>query len=181
MLLDWYSLFVEKLAGESAGEALKVAVELRKWAKSTGITVIHGLIDANMDMTTTAKNQSRLKGILEAMRSAQEPAELLDGLDEEEKTFTRKPGHISALKSPGFLEYLQEKNIQSLIITGLSTSGCVTRTALAATDAEFVVTVISDACADSDQEVHDVLVKKILSSRGFVATAQQSREAFNSR
>ena len=180
LLLDWFSLFIEKLAGESAGDALKAAVELRKWARSTGITVVHGLIDANLGLTTTAKNQSRLKGLLETMRSAQEPADLLDGRDEAEKTFTRKPGHISALKSPGLLEYLQERNIKSLIITGLSTSGCVTRTALAATDAEFVVTVISDACADSDQELHDVLIKKIFPSRGFVATAQQFREAFRS-
>ncbi|PNP78479.1 hypothetical protein FNYG_08182 [Fusarium nygamai] len=143
LLLDWYSLFVEKVAGPSAEPALKVAIKLRKWAKTQNITVVHCLIDANAELT-----------------------------------FHRVPGHISALKSPGLLDYLKEKGIKSLVLTGLSTPGCVLRTAVAATDAEFATTVISDACADTDGEIHQVILNKIITSRGHVKSSSEFQKEF---
>lgn len=107
-----------------------------------------------------------------------EPAELTGGDSDGDVTFTRKIGHVSALKSPGLLEFLEEKGIKSLVLTGLSTSGCVMRTALTGTDAEFVVTVIADGCADPDAVVHDVILEKVLGNRSYVVTASEFREGF---
>jgi nicotinamidase-related amidase len=63
-------------------------------------------------------------------------------------TFTRRIGHVSALKSPSVLGFREEKGIGSSLLTGLSTGGCVMRTALAGCDADFVITVVEDGCAD---------------------------------
>jgi nicotinamidase-related amidase len=65
-----------------------------------------------------------------------EPQELMEGGDDMDVTFKRRPGYVSALKSPGLEDFLREKGIQSLFLAGLSTSGCVLRTALAAGDAD---------------------------------------------
>ncbi|KAF1348239.1 Isochorismatase hydrolase [Lizonia empirigonia] len=105
--------------------------------------------------------------------TADESASLLDGRDSLDATFLRTPGYVSALKSPGLLDFLQEKGIQSLVLTGLSTSGCVLRTAVPATDAGFVVTVLSDACADQSRELHDILMDKVLPTRAHVTTATE--------
>ncbi|KAK2671500.1 Isochorismatase-like superfamily [Fusarium oxysporum f. sp. vasinfectum] len=133
LLLDWYTLFIEKVAGPSAEPALKVAVELRNWAKTHNITVVHCLIDANGTPFPACKGVDRFQGLLEIMKNLEqpEPAELRAD-DKDELTFHR------------------EKGIKSLVLSGLSTSGCVLRTAVTATDAEFATTVISDACADGD-------------------------------
>ena len=85
---------------------------------------------------------------------------------------------MSALKSPGLEDFLQEKGIKSLVLAGLSTSGCVLRTAVAACDAEYVVTVISDGCADPVEGVHELLVGKVLNSRGYVTTAAEFHDGF---
>ncbi|RFN48878.1 isochorismatase hydrolase [Fusarium flagelliforme] len=177
LLLDWYSLFVEKLAGPGAQPALETAVQLRKWAKAQGITVVHCLIDAHGVLPPAAKDVARLQGLLEMMKTIEqpEPAELRD---DSERTFHRRPGHISALKSPGLLEYLKEKGIKSLVLTGLSTSGCVLRTAIAATDAEFAMTTITDACADKDGELHQVILDKIIPNRGHVKSAAEFQKDF---
>lgn len=66
--------------------------------------------------------------------TSDEPVSLIDRAGADELTFVRRPGYISALKSPGLMEFLHEKGIESLILTGLSTSCCVLRTALQATD-----------------------------------------------
>ncbi|KAL5605927.1 hypothetical protein FOVSG1_006074 [Fusarium oxysporum f. sp. vasinfectum] len=179
LLLDWYTLFIEKVAGPSAEPALKVAVELRNWAKTHNITVVHCLIDASGTPFPACKGVDRFQGLLEIMKNLEqpEPAELRAD-DKDELTFHRVPGHISALKSPGLLDYLKEKGIKSLVLSGLSTSGCVLRTAVTATDAEFATTVISDACADGDGELHRVILDKIIPSRGHVKSAADFQKEF---
>ncbi|KAF7554774.1 hypothetical protein G7Z17_g2654 [Cylindrodendrum hubeiense] len=180
LLLDFHSMFVEKIGGPDALAALSVAGQMRTWAKSQCITVVHALIDIDAATFPTCKGAERLSSIIGAMKSggAEEPAELLQDLSEDEPTFTRVLGHVSALKSPGILEFLHGKGIKSLILTGLSTSGCVLRTAIPATDAEFVVSVISDACADRERDVHNMVIEKLIPSRGYVATAAEFQEEY---
>lgn len=180
LLLDFHSLFVGHAGGPNAPAALSVAAEMRLWAQAQGVPVVHALIDLDAELVPACKGTERLKSFLARVKGddAKEAAELLHGPTEDETTFTRRPGYISALKSPGMLEFLHERKIKSLILTGLSTSGCVMRTAIPATDAEFVVSVLSDACADRDEELHRVITEKILPSRAHVSTATEFRELY---
>ncbi|KAM0347657.1 hypothetical protein ACHAPU_004671 [Fusarium lateritium] len=179
LLLDWYSLFIEMVAGSNAVPALETAVQLRNWAKHQGITVIHCLIDSHGTPFPACKGVDRFQGLLEVMKATADPEPIeLRGDEKDEPTFHRVPGHISALKSPGLLGFLAEKGIKSLIFSGLSTSGCVLRTAVTATDAEFAMTVISDACADADEELHRVIMEKIVPSRGHVKSFVEFKKSF---
>ncbi|KAL4724369.1 hypothetical protein ACLX1H_008983 [Fusarium chlamydosporum] len=178
LLLDWYSLFIERLAAGSKGtRARDVTIQFRRWAKAQGIIIIHCLIDVNGSPFPACKGRERSQETLEAIKGSgnSEPAGLRD---DSELYFYRVLGHISALKSPGLLKYLQEQGIKSLILTGLSTSGCVLRTALAGTDDEFAITVISDACADRDEDLHRVILDKILPSRGHVKSSAEFQHEF---
>jgi nicotinamidase-related amidase len=182
LLLDFHKLFVQKIGGPEAVAAFNTAVKMRNWAKSMGITVIHGLVDANLMPFPTCKGADRLNSVMAAALNSDgvdEPDELVEDRGHDEVTFTRKPGHVSALKSPGLETFLLDKGICSLILCGLSTSGCVLRTAMPATDAEFVVTVISDGCADPGEGVHDMVVGKLLPSRAYVTTAEQFQEGYS--
>ncbi|THY29614.1 TPR domain protein [Aureobasidium pullulans] len=179
LLLDFHEMFLQH-AGPSANTAVATAVEMRKWATSHGILVIHALIDTAKSAFPSCKDANRFNTTVAAMVSSgtiDEPTSLTEGAGAGELTFARKPGHVSALKSPGLMEFLYEKGIKSLILTGLSTSGCVLRTALQATDEEFVVTVVRDGCADADGELHEVLMGKLLSSRGHVMNAAEVRDS----
>lgn len=178
LLLDFHSLFIDK-AGPGGAGALATACKLRTWAKSKGIVVIHALVDVNQLPYPTCKDAARLASIIDSMKSSgadKVPVELLQGGGD--ITFTRQPGFTSALKSPGLKEFLQEKGIKSLVLAGLSTSGCVCRTSLMACDEEFVVTVISDACADPAEGVHDLMVSKILNNRGYATTAAEFQAGY---
>lgn len=180
LLLDFHTMFVEQ-SGPSASQAVAVAASFKKWARSQGILVIHALIDTSKSPFPTCKDATRYSTIISAMKSSNttvEPAELLGDADEENLTFTRQAGHISALKSLGLMEFLAEKGIKSLLLAGLSTSGCVLRTALQATDEEFVVTVIQDGCADVKEGMHDMLMKNILNGRGYVVTTDHFQENY---
>ncbi|KAF2239491.1 Isochorismatase hydrolase [Viridothelium virens] len=179
LLLDFHSIFVQKHGGSNAPAALEVATKMRTWAKSQDIQVIHCLIDLNATPSPTCKDADRLAGTVTALKSSggEESIELIEG-GGNDITFTRRPGCVSAMNSPGLDDHLQEKGIKSLVLTGLSTSGCVMRTALAASDAEYVVTVISDGCADRDQGLHQIILEKVLNNRGYVTTAAEIQEDF---
>jgi nicotinamidase-related amidase len=179
LLLDFHSMFVENAGGAAAPAAVAVAANMRTWAKAQGIPVIHALIDIDQSPFPTCKDAARFASIVEAMKlngSDREPWELLEGGGD--ITFIRKPGYVSALKSPGLNEFLQEKGSKSLVLAGLSTSGCVCRTAITACDEEYVVTVISDGCADPAEGVHEMMVGNLLNNRGYVTTAAEFQEGF---
>lgn len=146
---------------------------MRAWAKSQGMFVIHALIDLQGTAPPTCKGIEHLNKIVASMQESggEEAAELTEGMAKDERVFLRAPGLVSALSSPGLLDYLRVSGIKSLVLTGLSTSGCVLRTAITATEAEFVTTVITDAVADRKAEVHDMLIKDVLPTRAHVMSA----------
>lgn len=178
LLLDFHNLMVEKLGGPGAPEALDTAVSLRTWAKSRGIIVIHALLDTKASPPPTAKGAERLKRIVASMedRDGAEASILLQDSDSNDHTFLRTPGYVSALQSPGLLDFLRYSDLMSLILAGLSTSGCVLRTAVSATEADFVVTIVRDACADPVDGNHHFLIEKILPSRAHILTASQLQD-----
>jgi nicotinamidase-related amidase len=178
LLLDFHSMLVQRIHLQGPA-ALKVAAEMKAWAKSKGIKVIHALIDINTAPFETCKDAARLSAVVSAMGQdgGTECPELLEDAGDE-ITFTRRPGHVSALMSPGLEDFLQKNGIKSLLLAGFSTSGCVTRTALRACDEEYVVSTISDACADPDEELHRIMLEKVLNNRGYVATASEIQKGF---
>jgi maleamate amidohydrolase len=64
----------------------------------------------------------------------------------------------SAFFDTGLATQLQSMGIDTLLIGGLSTSGCVRATALDALCYGFVPLVVEDACGDRDRGVHDATI-----------------------
>jgi nicotinamidase-related amidase len=179
VLLDFHHVVIHKNAGPKAPAALEVAIKMRTWALSKGIQIIHALVNTTLEPFPTSKDIERFKLIISSIKGnsgGDEAPELLQGGPGNEVTFARRPGHISAFKSPGLSEFLQEKGIKSLIITGLATSGVVLRTALAGADDEYVVTVLSDACADPVEETHDFWYQKCSHREGTLPLLLNSRK-----
>lgn len=63
--------------------------------------------------------------------------------------------YASAFFNTGLSEYLSELNVDGLIITGLSTSGCVRATAVDCCQYGFVPLVVRDAVGDRHPRPHD--------------------------
>jgi nicotinamidase-related amidase len=180
LLLDYSHVIINNV-GATAHPAVKVAANMRAWAKSHNIETIHALIDFSGATTPlpTYKEPTRLQNLFAHVKTSgggDEPAELLEGTAD--KTIYRRLGNISAIHSADVKEYLQGKGVKSLIIMGLSTSGCVLRTSFEASEEGFVVSVVSDGCADPDQEVHDFLFGKVMQRTAFVMTAAEFQEGY---
>lgn len=68
---------------------------------------------------------------------------------------------ISAFAGSDLEVVLRGQNIEHIIMTGVATSGVVLSTLREAADKDYTITVLSDCCADGDEEVHRVLTTKI--------------------
>jgi nicotinamidase-related amidase len=68
---------------------------------------------------------------------------------------------VSAFAGSDLDVLLRAREARSLVLCGITTSGVVLSTLRAAADLDFELTVLRDACADADPEVHRVLLDKV--------------------
>jgi nicotinamidase-related amidase len=68
---------------------------------------------------------------------------------------------------------LRAKNINTLVLFGISTSGVVLSTVRWAADMDYSLVVVSDACSDRDAEVNRILMDKVFPWQATVVTTQE--------
>jgi nicotinamidase-related amidase len=77
---------------------------------------------------------------------------------------------VSAFTGSDLDVLLRGAGADSLVLAGISTSGVVLSTLRQAADLDYRLTVLADACADLDPEVHRVLTEKIFPRQALVTT-----------
>ena len=80
---------------------------------------------------------------------------------------------VSAFTGSDLEVLLRSMNVAELVLTGIATSGVVLSTLREAADRDYQLTVLADACADADEEVHRVLLGKVFPRQAAVVTTQQ--------
>ena len=67
---------------------------------------------------------------------------------------------------------LRDQAVDSVVVCGFSTSGCVRATAVDALQCDFRVAVVADACDDRDRLAHDYNLRDIALKVGDVMTTE---------
>lgn len=80
---------------------------------------------------------------------------------------------VSAFTGSDLDVLLRALEVDHLVLTGISTSGVVLSTLRQAADLDFQLTVLSDGCLDSDEEVHRVLTEKVFPRQAEVQTVEE--------
>jgi maleamate amidohydrolase len=86
----------------------------------------------------------------------------------------------SAFFGTGLAASLQAQAIDTCVIAGLSTSGCVRATALDALCHGFVPLVVGDACGDRDRGVHDANIFDLRAKYAEIVSTDTTRAYFMS-
>jgi len=84
---------------------------------------------------------------------------------------------ISAFTGTDLDMVLRAKEIETLILFGIATSGVVLATLFDAVDADYRLIVVKDCCADANPEVHRCLVEKVFPRLASVVTAGEVIDA----
>ena len=80
---------------------------------------------------------------------------------------------VSAFSGSDLDVLLRGAGVDALVLAGISTSGVVLSTLRQAADLDYRLTVLSDACADADPEVHRVLMEKVFPRQAAVCTSDE--------
>lgn len=80
---------------------------------------------------------------------------------------------IGAFSTTDLDERLRERNIHTLILAGVTTSGVVLSTVRDAHDRDYQVYVLEDAITDRDPDIHNFLIEKIFPQQAHVIRIDQ--------
>ena len=80
---------------------------------------------------------------------------------------------VSAFAGSDLQLVLRSLNVTHLVVCGVGTGGAVLSTVREAADLDYELAIFSDACADSDDEIHNFLLEKILPKQGLVKTVDE--------
>ena len=81
---------------------------------------------------------------------------------------------VNALFGTGLDVALTGNDIDTIILLGYATSGVVLSTTRYASDRDYRLYIVADCCADSDPEVHDFLIGRILNRQADIVTADEA-------
>lgn len=80
---------------------------------------------------------------------------------------------VSAFAGSDLEVVLRSFGISHMVLTGIATSGVVLSTVREASDKDYQLTVLADACGDGDEEVHRVLITKVFPRQADVLTTDE--------
>jgi nicotinamidase-related amidase len=79
---------------------------------------------------------------------------------------------VSAFAGTDLDMILRAREIHTIVMFGIATSGVVLSTLLQASDADYRLVVVEDCCADLDMELHSALIRRLFPARADVMSAE---------
>jgi nicotinamidase-related amidase len=80
---------------------------------------------------------------------------------------------VSSFEGTDLALVLRSAKIQTLVLFGIATSGVVLSTTRQASDLDYRLLILRDLCADKDDEVHRVLMEKILPTQASILSSDE--------
>lgn len=140
-------------AGAGAEEAVEAMRELLSVARRAGIPVIVTRVVLRPDGSDGGVFYRKVPS-LRAFVEGSPYGDFIEGLAPRDAELTVTKQYPSAFFGTALSAYLTSSGIDTLLIAGLTTSGCVRATALDAMQHGFVPVVVEEAVGDRDAGVH---------------------------
>jgi nicotinamidase-related amidase len=172
-----YQNAIVAIYGDKEGALVSRAAGALKHARSSGICVIHvqvgfrpGFpeISSRNILVSAIKASEQRRAMFEGPYAAIHPS-----VAPEPSEIVITKHRVGAFAGTDLEMILRAKDIDTLILFGISTSGCVLSTLLDAFDADYRLAVIKDCCTDLDPELHTCLVEKFFPQRASVLSAAE--------
>jgi len=180
LIMDYQNDILGMLPEEKQSSLLNGATEILDAARAAGVRVIYIAVrfrEGYPEVSTRNKGFGGLKTakrMLEGTPGAEVHAQVAPKSGE----IVLSKRRVGAFSTTELETVLRANNITNLVLLGISTSGVILSTVRFAADMDYVLTVISDACADSDEEVHRVLMEKVFPRQANVLTREEFLKAF---
>lgn len=168
LLMDFQPNIVER-AGSSA--ALIGAVDAAAAARAAGVPVVFVRVafrPGAPEVSPANLAFGRLRGANAGEHAPEVQVHPDLAVRDDEPVVVKR--RVSAFAGSDLAVLLRAKRADHLVLGGIATSGVVLSTLRQAADLDFTLTVLADACADPDDEVHRVLLERVFPKQAGVTT-----------
>jgi nicotinamidase-related amidase len=168
LVMDVQTGIVDRLANKDEYiKNLKITIETARKNMIPVIFVVVGFRPGFPEINPQNRSFGRIKASLPAGMVNSVPYITPAGND---VVVTKR--RVSAFSGSDLEVLLRSMDVSHLVLTGIATSGVVLSTTREAADKDYQITILSDLCADTDPEVHKVLLEKILSKQAEIKTSE---------
>ena len=175
LCMDYQNAIIAGYGGESVIDMLDKASGVLNSARAVGMQVIYIRVGFRPGLPEISPKNSVFSGIKndpERLKMfAGEGKEIHPGVAPKENDIIVTKHRVGAFAGTDLDMILRAKEIDTLVLFGIATSGVVLSTLTSAFDADHRLLVIRDCCADRDPQLHDALLDRYFPSRGQVITA----------
>jgi nicotinamidase-related amidase len=179
LIMDYQNDIINFVPEKDRAPLLEKASALLKGAHRTGLPVIYIVVrfrDGYPEISSQNKMFSGLKktGLL---REGTPGAEIHPKVAPQPGDIVVTKRRVGAFSTTDLESILRAKNIDSLVMFGIATSGVVLSTVRWAADMDYQLTIISDACADRNDDVHRILTEKVFPGQATIVSTQDFLKA----
>lgn len=163
LLMDFQNAIVGMM-GDAGAALLERAQTARAAARAAGMAVMHVRVafsDADYAAVSPRNKSFAALGKSRFLTDGTPPAAIHDALAPmaDEEVFTKH--RVGAFSTTNLAARLTARGIDTLVLTGIATSGVVLSSLRDAADHDYRMFVIADCCGDADAEVHRVLTENV--------------------
>ena len=183
LVMDFQSDIVAMLPEGRQRVLLQIARQTLEAARQARLPVIYVVVRFRQGYPEVSPTNRLFSAVKEAgiLQEGTKGAEIHGEVAPQAGEVVVTKRRVGAFSTTDLETALRAKGLDTLVLLGIATSGVVLSTVRWAADMDYELVVISDGCADRDEEVHRVLMEKVLSRQAIVVTAQQFLEALRTR
>jgi nicotinamidase-related amidase len=177
LVMDFQHGIVERIGDQKVVDAAGRAVAA---ARAAGVPVMFVRVAFRPGYPEAAASNKSFAGLAQAAGETMHEQSPHTQVHADLEPHTGEPvilkRRVSAFAGSDLDVLLRAARADTLVLAGLSTSGVVLSTLRQAADLDYRITVLSDACADPDAEVHRVLMEKVFPRQAVVTSAEEWAE-----
>jgi nicotinamidase-related amidase len=178
LVMDYQPAVLSRLNDAEAllSRATEVIAVVRSYGGQIGYVRV-AFEDADYDAIPTTSRMAQLVASAGRAFHNESPATAVhDRVAPEPGDIIVRKTRVGAFSTTDLDQQLRDRDINTLILAGISTSGVVLSTVRDASDRDYRVFVLADASADPDPEVHDFLTQKIFPRQAHVITIAELKD-----
>jgi nicotinamidase-related amidase len=174
--LDLQTGIVSIYAANDSDLVARAGVILQQ-GRRVGLTIIHVKVGFRPGVPEIHPRNMLLGAIKASPQHQQlfagDSGSICAGVAPEEGDLVVTKSRVNAFAGTDLELLLRAREIDTLVLFGIATSGVVLSTTLHAADADYRVLIVKDCCADLDQSVHSCLIEKLLPRYAAVISSEE--------
>ena len=180
-----YQTAIVSIYAKDQDDLLERVRSVLKGARRFGMSVIHVQVGFRPNLPEISPRNILLNAIKNSVKHQQlfegSAGAIHPGVAPEGDDIVVTKHRVSAFIGTDLEMILRAKEIDTLILFGIATSGVVLSTLLHAADTDYRLVVIKDCCADIDMEAHACLIDKVFPRQASVMSAGEFVELLNEK